>query len=164
MASLPPLFDASKYLGPGFPEQPDFPTASDLLAHLDRLSVDRALVWHTEARGPRPMPGNEQLVREIAASGASQRLVPCLAIAPLLLEEQGALDRLVALATRHRTRAFRLWPKDAGWSLREIAPAVQRLLPLRPVLFLDVWQGATKEMLSLTAQFPQVPMVYTNPM
>jgi len=163
MISLPPLFDASKYLGPGFPEQPDFPTVGHLLAHLDRLAVDRALVWHTEARGPRPMPGNEQLAQEIVAAGASNRLIPSFAIAPSLLQERAALDRLVELAKAHYGRAFRLWPKDAGWSLGDIAPVIQELLPLRPALFLEVWQDVQKEeILALAAQFPQVPIVYAN--
>jgi predicted TIM-barrel fold metal-dependent hydrolase len=163
MAALPPLFDASKYLGTGFPEDPDFPTARRLLAHLDRLGIDRALAWHTEARGAHPMPGNEQLVREIAAAGAQERLIPAFAIAPSLLADHGAMAGLMDLATKHRARAFRIWPKDGGWSLGEIAPVLQALLPLKPVLFLEVWQGVKKEgILDLAARFPQVPIVYAN--
>ncbi len=163
MVSLPPFFDASKYLGPGFPERPDFPTPKGLLAHLDRLGIDRALVWHTEARGPHPMPGNEQLVREIAAAGAQDRLVPSFAIAPSLLADQGAMSGLMDLATAHHARAFRVWPKDGGWSLGEIAPALTALMPLKPVLFLEVWQDVRKEeIVDLAAQFPQVPIVYAN--
>ena len=39
------------------------------------------------------------------------------------------------------------------------------MLPLKPVLFLDVWQDVSKDdVLSLAAAFPQVAFVYTNPM
>ena len=68
--SLPPFFDCNKYLGPGFPQRPDFPRAVDLLSHLDRLGIDRAVAWHTAARDLHPMKGNEQLLREIEGACA----------------------------------------------------------------------------------------------
>ena len=165
MVGLPPLFDATKYIGTGFPEHPDFPTAADLLAHLDRLGIDRAVVWHTEARGPHPMAGNEQLIREIAAAGAQDRVIPSFAIAPSMIDERGAMDRFLDLVNAHGVRAFRVWPGESGWSLRDIAPILQTLLPLKPVLFLDVWQDVKKEeVLSFAAEFPQTPTIFTNPM
>lgn len=165
MVGLPPLFDATKYIGTGFPEHPDFPTAADLLAHLDRLGIDRAVVWHTEARGPHPMAGNEQLIREIAAAGAQDRVIPSFAIAPSMIDERGAMDRFLDLVNAHGVRAFRVWPRESGWSLRDIAPILQTLLPLKPVLFLDVWQDVKKEeVLSFAAEFPQTPTIFTNPM
>jgi len=165
MTGLPPLFDSTKYIGTGFPERPDFPAGADLLAHLDRLGIDRAVVWHTEARGPHPMAGNEQLVREIAAAGAQDRLIPALAIAPSMVNEWGAADRFLDLVKARGVRAFRVWPKESGWSLRDIAPIVEALLPLKAVLFLDVWQDVKKEeVLDFAAKFPQTPIIVTNPM
>ena len=54
--SLPKFVDCNKYIGPGFPQHPDFPKISDLLAHMDRLGIDRAVVWHTSAKTDQPMP------------------------------------------------------------------------------------------------------------
>jgi hypothetical protein len=73
---IPPLFDCNKYFGPGFPKKPDFPQAADLLAHIDRLSIDRSVAWHTTARDIHPMEGNEQLLRDIKAAGAQTRIIP----------------------------------------------------------------------------------------
>ena len=106
MPGLPPLFDATKYIGAGFPEHPDFLAGSDLLAHLDRLGIDRAVVWHTEARGAHPMAGNEQLIREIATAGAQHRLVPSFAIAPSMTAESGVMDRFLDAYSQARHEIF----------------------------------------------------------
>ena len=165
MVGLPSLFDATKYIGTGFPEHPDFPTAAGLVAHLDRLGIDRAVVFHREPRGPHPTAGKEQLIREIAAAGAQDRLIPSFAIAPSMIDERGAMDRLLDLVKVHGVRVFRVWPKESGWLLGDIAPMMQTLLPLRPVLFLDVWQDVKKEgVLRFAAEFPQTSIVVTNPM
>ena len=86
--SLPPLFDCNKYLGMGFPNRPDFPKAVDLLAHMERLGIDRSVAWHTTARNDNPMDGNELLLREINSGNAGDRILPSFIIAPSVTEDK----------------------------------------------------------------------------
>ena len=103
---LPPFFDCNKYIGPGFPKSPDFPRASDLLAHMDRLGIDRAVAWHTNARNINPMAGNEQLIDEIEKSFFRERIIPSFIITPTLVNEQVTTDHFLHLVTKHHIRAF----------------------------------------------------------
>ena len=143
--SLPPFFDCNKYLGPGFPQRPDFPRAADLLSHLDRLGIDRAVAWHTVARDLHPMEGNEQLLREIEAACGQDRIIPSFVIAPSMIDEPGVMDRFLDLVKTHRVRAFHFFKGKSGWSLRDIAPVIRAILPFKPVLFLDSFENLTRQ-------------------
>jgi hypothetical protein len=168
--SLPPFFDCSKYLGPGFPQRPDFPRAADLLSHLDRLGIDRAVAWHTAARDLHPMSGNEQLLREIEGVCAQDRIIPSFVIAPSMIDEPGVMDRFLDLVKTHRVRAFHFFKGKSGGSLPDVASVIQAILPSKPVLFLDSSEslsGRDKDqniMLSFSEEFPQVSIIYTNAM
>jgi predicted TIM-barrel fold metal-dependent hydrolase len=167
MTSLPPLFDCNKYLGPGFPQRPDFPGATDLLAHLNRLGIDRAVAWHTAARDLHPMAGNEQLLCEIEAACAHDRIIPSFVIAPSMINEPGVMDRFLDLVRTHHVRAFHFFPNKLGWSLSDIAPVIRTILPFNPVLFLDSFENLGKDLegiMSFSAEFPQVSLIYTNAM
>ena len=165
MASLPSLFDATKYIGKGSTERPDFPTAADLLAHLDRLGIDRAVVWHIAARDLHPMVGNEWLIREIDATpGARDRLIPAFVIMPPMLYERGTMGQFLELVKEHRIRAFHFIPKGLHWSLKLIAPIVRAILPHEPVLMLDSRRLDPGDTLTFAAEFPRVPIICTQAM
>jgi uncharacterized protein len=166
-ASLPPFFDCNKYVGPGFPERPDFPGVNDLLAHLDRLGINRAVAWHTSARDLRPMAGNEQLLAEIETACTKDRIIPSFIIAPSMVNEPGVMDRFLDLVRTHRIRAFHFFPEKSGWKLSDIAPVIEKILPFKPVLFLDSFENLSYDLegiLSFSSDFPQVNIVYTNAM
>lgn len=50
MASFPTLFDVNAEVGFSSAVRPEFPTCADLLAHMDRLGIDRALTYNIAAR------------------------------------------------------------------------------------------------------------------
>jgi predicted TIM-barrel fold metal-dependent hydrolase len=165
-SSLPPLFDCNKYLGPGFPIRPDFPHAVDLMAHMDRLGIDRAVAWHTAARVLHPMDGNEQLLREIKAERALDRIVPSFIIAPSMFDEKATMDRFLNLVKTNHIKAFHFFPAKFGWKLENIAPVIKKILHLKPVLFLDSFEslGDKEAILSFSGEFPQVSLVFINAM
>lgn len=165
--SLPPFFDCNKYLGPGLPQRPDFPRTADLLAHLDRLGIDRAVAWHTAARDLHPMAGNEQLIREIEAGCAHDRIIPSFIIAPSMIDEPGVMDRFLDLVRKNRIRAFHFFPSKSSGSLGDIAPVIRVILPFKPVLFLDSFENLGNDLegiLNFSTEFPQVSIIFTNAM
>jgi uncharacterized protein len=165
--SLPPLFDCNKYLGPDFPGRPDFPKAVDLLVHMDRLGIDRAVAWHTTARYIDAMKGNEQLIHEIESAYAGERIIPSFVIPLSFSTEKGAMDRFIALAEKHKIRAFHFFPGKSGLKLSDIAPVVKVIQSFKPVLFLDSFEnlGDDLEVIkSFSTEFPQVSVVFTNAM
>jgi uncharacterized protein len=165
--SLPPFFDCNKYFGPGFPKRPDFPGATDLLAHMDRLGIDRAVAWHTNARDLNPMAGNVQLIHEIEKSSCRKRIIPSFIIAPTLISEQVVMDQFLDLVRKHQIRAFHFFPQNAGWSLRDIAPVVRQIQVYKPVLFLDSFDNMGDDLsgiMDFSAEFPNVSIIFTNAM
>lgn len=165
--TLPPLFDCNKYIGPGFPKRPDFPKAVDLLAHMDRLSIDRAVAWHTEARYQDPMKGNEQLINEIKSPNVNDRIIPSFIISPSFITDNNSFNRFLGLVKQYNIRAFHFYPGKSGVKLKDIYPVVKALQPYKPVLFLDSFEnlGDDLEMIkSFSKDFPQVSMVFTNAM
>jgi hypothetical protein len=162
---LPSLLDATKYIGAGSTERPDFPTAAHLLAHLDRLGIERAVVWHIAARDLHPMVGNERLIREIDATpGARDRLIPAFVVMPPMLYERGTMGQFQEMVKAHGIRAFRFFPKGLHWSLKLIGPIIRTVLPQHPVLLLDSRQLDPGDTLAFAAEFPRVPIICTQAM
>jgi len=164
--TLPPLFDCNKYIGPGFPARPDFLHAVDLIKHMDRLGIDRAVAWHTSARVINPMDGNEQLLSEIKTGKALERIVPSFVIAPSMIDEKGTMDRFQNLVKTNHIRAFHYFPQKFGWKLQDIAPVVKSIESLKPVLFLDAFEslGDVDSIMSFSSEFPQVSFIIINAM
>ncbi|MHB9025031.1 MAG: amidohydrolase family protein [Armatimonadota bacterium] len=166
MHSLPPLFDANKQFGFSAAARPDYPTARQLLEHLDRLGIGRALAWHAAARDFDPHWGNERLLKEIAeAPGAAERLAPAFVIAPTMLYDQGAVEWLEDAMHTHRVRALRFPLIRNNWAIGEIEPIIERLEPLQPVLFLNFRDPLPKrDVLDFAERYPWLPIIYTQAM
>jgi uncharacterized protein len=166
VASLPPFFDCNKYIGPDFPKSPDFPRAVDLLAHMDRLGIDRSVAWHTAARNLSPMAGNEQLLREIESAGVRDRIIPSFIIAPSMINDSAVMNRFLDIVKTEHVRAFHFFPKESGWSLPDIAPVIRTILPFNPVLFLNSFESLDKweDILTFAEEFPQVSIIFTDAM
>jgi len=165
MTALPPLFDATKYIGAGSTAKPDFPTAADLLAHMDRLGIDRAVAWHVAARDLHPMVGNERLMQEIDATpGARERIIPAFVIMPPMLYERDTMGQFQEMVKTHDIRAFRFFARGLHWSLKLIAPIIRTILPQNPVVMIDARQLDPADTLTFAAEFPQVPIICTEAM
>jgi len=164
MSSLPPLFDVTKYFGLGSNEQPDFATAGQLLEHLDRLGIARALCWHVISRDQAPMRGNRMMLAEIAATpGAKDRLIPAFTIGPAMQYEPGAIEELKEAMAEHGVRALRVF--RSRWSLLQIEPIVRTLRGQQPVVFIDAREGMdAREIIDFAEALPTVPLVILHTM
>lgn len=166
---LPRFFDCHKYLGPGFPAEPDFPTVSSLLAEMDRLNIDRSLVWHTEARTTEPLAGNQRLVAELAAADAADRLVPAFVVAPDFGAGTDTGKQFLQLVREHDVRAFRFFPRGTAWTLDDLDPLMRALAVRKPVLLLDCFESLGKNVandviVAFAARHPGMTLVFSNAM
>ena len=176
VTSLPKFFDCNKYIGPGYPnapgllgkipERPDFQGVADLLSHMDRLGISRAVTWHTDARGVDPIQGNERLLREINAACVQDRITPSFIITPSIVENNESKDRFLDLVKANNVHAFHFFMKAGGWTLPDIEPVIRDILPFKPVLFLDSFEnlGNVENILNFSGEFPLVPLILTNVM
>jgi predicted TIM-barrel fold metal-dependent hydrolase len=165
--NLPPLFDCNKYIGPGFPKRPDFPKVVDLIAHMDKLGIDRAVAWHTTARFLDTMKGNEQLISELKSVNANERIIPSFIISPSFITDKQSFNLFLSLAEKHKIRAFHFFPGKSGVKLKDIYPVIKTLQSFKPVLFLDSFEnlGDDLEMIkSFSGEFPKVSIIFTNAM
>ena len=110
------FFDANCFLGRWSAGGPTYALADDLLAAMDRLGIQRALVRHTVGWQHYPRQGNDLLMQQI---GGQPRLVPCWAALPASTGEMGPLDDWLAQLARHDVRAVCLYPQAYGFPLTE---------------------------------------------
>ena len=159
------FFDANAHFGCGARAIPEFAAPGDLLAHMDRMGIDRALVWHLAARDLDPVWGNRKLIEDLQAARARERLIPAFVIAPTMLYRPGIIGDLKLAMQREQVRALRIFPGTLRHTLPQVEPVIRMLAPLKPVLFLDSRDGVNPiEMLALAQTFPQMPMIYTQAM
>ena len=165
--SIPKFFDCNKYFGSSFKENPDYPNISDLLASMDRLNIDRAVAWHTDARVMYPMAGNEKLLQEIESVCAQDRIIPSLIIAPSMIDDSTVMGNFLNIVKTHNIRAFHyFYTKKFNWTLPDITPVIQAIRTYNPVLFLNVRDslGNMDDVLSFSQEFPDVSIVFTDAM
>jgi hypothetical protein len=133
---------------------------------MDRLGIDRAVAWHTSAKTGQPMPGNEQLIKEIESSGARDRIIPSFIISASMISEPGIMEHFKDLVKTHRIRAFHFFPGKED-SFSGIKPVIHEIADYKPVIFLEssVIMGKDgPDILSLTEEFKQVSLIITNAM
>lgn len=108
------LVDVNAAIGP-WPHgnAPELDAAS-LVAWMDRLGIERALVHHSTAWLYDPATGNRRLLREIADE---PRLLPCFVLGPLETGEFGDPADLHGALASAGVRAVRVYPRDHGWTL-----------------------------------------------
>ena len=160
------LFDANGSFGSGAKARPDLETPADLLAHMDRLGIARALVWHVAARDLNPTWGNRRLGQAIQATdGAEERLTPTYTIAPTMLYEPGAMEDLVGAMSSGQVRALWVFPGALRHNLDQVEPVIREVVQFRPVLFVEGRDSPdAHEFLALAERFRDVPMVYMQGM
>lgn len=77
-------------------EQPDFPTLSDLLSHMERLGIWQTVAYHSNACDLHPVYGNRFLLEDIKKiPGAADRVIPAFAANPAMLLGKGEMDHLI---------------------------------------------------------------------
>lgn len=138
-----------------------------LLAHMDRLGIERAVVSHSHAWQYDPAAGNARLMDELSRLEAGQRarLEPCWAVVPPATGELGTPAELAAALADHGVRVVRLFPRDHNYSLS--APDAAELLSLlaerRTVALVDLDQTSCEEIERVAAAHPALPLVVCRP-
>jgi predicted TIM-barrel fold metal-dependent hydrolase len=114
--------------------------APGLLHEMDRVGIDRALVYHSLAWQHTPSIGNAALT---AALRSHPRLAPCWGILPT--GDDGAPEEVCGALARANVRAVRIWPRDHGYPLTEWACGAMfaALAARRYVLCVDLDQIVT---------------------
>jgi len=153
------LFDAQAGFGGGRRGQPWVPSAEELLGHMERLSIARALVrTEFEEMDSDPMFSNQLLYE---ACTRHERLVPCPTVVPRGHEdvppEREQIDELIA----HGSGAAALRPEQDGWTTAQwCAGTLLGLLEERrvPVLCRNSALGF-EAIADLAERHPRLPII-----
>ena len=105
-------FDVNCMLGRWPQGGPTLANTDELLASMNRLSIERALVRHTMAIYHDASRGNELLMAEL---GGHARLEPCWVVLPDTMHEMGEgwIEQMVA----QQVRAVAMYPSRQGYPL-----------------------------------------------
>ena len=159
------FFDSNGSFGKGARYNPNYSTAAELLAQMDRLGISCSLVWNIAARDYNTKWGNRRLLEDIRAAGAGNRLVPAFVASPVMLYEEGAVDDLFTDMKANNVRAIRAFPSSVGQSLMQFEPVFDTIRGLNPVIFLDCFDLLNPEqILYISGKYPEITVVLTQGM
>lgn len=157
------LFDVNARWGTSAAQAVGFEKISSLLAHMDRLGIERSLVWNVASREDHVPLCNRQLQDAIDETpGAIGRVLPMYTISPIMLYDRGAVEELASMMKHHHVRALRFTSGLIGLRLPEIEPIVGVLRPLRPAIVMACGENNAADILEFTAHYPDVPVVITE--
>jgi hypothetical protein len=154
-------FDVSCFLGRWSEGGPTLATAAELLAAMDGLSIDRALVRHSLGKEYFAPHANELLFQELAGQ---ERLLPCPVALPLSTGEMGPPQQWLAEWAAHDVRATCLYPQAQGYALTPwqcdslLAPLAQRRMPV----LLELAQASWDALHWLCGAYPTLPVILLN--
>ena len=154
------VFDANCAVGPWPTDKPRYETVEGLLAEMERLGIQRALVSHTLARTYDPAQGNQILMDEIAGY---ETLRPCWTLLPPACGEMGSVDELMAEMAQAGVRAARLYPREHTYSLAEwqCGELFEALEKRRYVVLLDLAQGSWGDIERICRTYPGLALIVT---
>jgi predicted TIM-barrel fold metal-dependent hydrolase len=163
------LFSANACIGYSSSMPPEFENASGLLKHMDRLGIEKALVWHAAARDFDPLWGNQKLSEDIKNEpGAAGRLIPAFTILPTMLYRETAIDELREMLRRDNVKAIRIFTNCAGakrFTLQQFDPLIGHIEDFNPVILLDIRENiSTNDLINLAEKYSQIKFILTKAM
>lgn len=152
------LFDVNAMVGKFPSGELAYHTVDGLRSAMDRLSIDRALVYHSLAWHHDPATGNRQLIEEL---GGDPRLIPVWVILPVTTGEIGTPAEFLAAMKAHGVKAVRAFPRDHVYRITgpDCAPLLKALEGERIPLLIDVEQSSWPEIEALAAAYPAMPVI-----
>jgi predicted TIM-barrel fold metal-dependent hydrolase len=156
MTEIPFLFNVNGSFGCGNSSKPDYYNAVELIEHMDRLGVDRSLVWRI------PVGSNEALLDDIVATpGASDRLIPAYTTTILSGFNSKDNSKIKEAVSSGRVKALRVKLADWHYSLSVLEDMLREIEEYKPVLLFNCREYLdTRGLLDFAGKFPGVPMVY----
>jgi hypothetical protein len=138
-------------------------TPGEMLAEMDYMGIEQALVYHARARESDPMEGNALLMEEIAGL---ERLIACWVVMPHHTGEFPYPAQLVPMLLSENVKAVRIFPGSAWhhWSLREwsAGPLLSELAACHIPLFVDFNQIRWDDVQTIGKTYPALPLIITG--
>ena len=158
MSQIPFLFNVNGSFGCGNSSKPDYYNAAELIKQMDRLGVDRALVWHL------PVGSNEELMNQIESTpGASDRLIPAYTATVLSGFNSNDIRMIREAVSSGRIKAIRIYLVGSHCRLSGLENLVSEIEEFKPLLLLNCREPLnTDDLLNFAGKFPSVPMVYSE--
>ena len=151
-------FDLNYMLGRGMLGNGDYNMPEAILAQMDYLGIDRALVWSAEARDWSAVNGNRELLEFLEPF--RERLFPCFVITPRDYYEKGTTDFYRAQCVSGRVRAFRICPKSGRSPVRECKFVLEELAAYSPLVQIDTRELELRDYADLEALARNFPSIH----
>ena len=162
---MPSLFDANGSFGRPAVGQGDCPTIADRLEHMDRLGIERSLVWNAEGELGSSLSSNRRLLDEIARTpGAPGRVIPAPIVSGLIAYERGGIKRLREQMSEGGTRALRFVSVYDLLKLMQCEPVIRAVGDLKPFVLLAGNKPDVRDLLDFTERFPDVSVILADVM
>ena len=154
------FYDCNAFFGlPMIRPLAPIPTADALIAEMDRVDVEQALVWHIAQHDDSPQTGNRLLADEIRAH---PRLAGCWTILPNQAREFPPLPVFFRQMREARVRALRLFPNKHRFLANAVSMGdwLEALVDRRIPLLLSLRRGVEwRDIYALLAEFPDLVCV-----
>jgi hypothetical protein len=108
------FIDANCMIGPWRYREFRINSVKDLLNEMDRLGIEKALVYHSASWFWDPAEGNRILIKQ---SSEIERLIPVMAGSPLIEQELGGRKGMLEFICKNRIGGIRLFPNDHNYTL-----------------------------------------------
>lgn len=162
---VPVLFDVNGVFGREAAGANDCPTMAERLAHMNRLSISRALVWNVESTQNHALSANDHTLAAIAGTrGAEGRIYPALTVSGIMVYERNGIQMLKRQMAAGKTRALRFFNVFGRLSLSQIVPVIEAIRLLKPFIVLKHDATTPRDILAFTARFPDVPLILSDVM
>ena len=158
--------DLNCMLGPTSTNRvPSFRTAEALLTEMDRMGIEEALVYASQAQMGHPVDGNARILEMIKGR---PRLHACWAVLPPGTDEQPDPETLLQAMKKNSVRAARVFPEDHLYPLleRSFRPLFSILEREKIPLLIDTGRKSWKdinldwnELFYIAEKYPSLPLV-----
>jgi hypothetical protein len=153
------FFDANCCLGRVNNRGPVFMNSvDDLIGHMDRCGIEKAVVCHALARYSHPLFGNEKLLREIAGN---DRLTGCFILLPEGTRELNPPDEYIDYMIQKKVYFAKIFPDSQRFSVDEWSASSlfgsleQRRVPL----FIRSREITWSDLYGILTRYPALPII-----
>jgi hypothetical protein len=154
------FFECNTFFGlPALRPLMPVPTAEMLLAEMDRVGIERALVWHIAQHDAAPQVGNALLTEAIRPH---ERLIGCWTVLPNHAHEFPPPAALFEQMRQARVAAIRIFPASHRFPANALAlgELLEAMVACSIPLFLSLRRGSNWPLIySLLAEFPDLVCV-----